>query len=219
MRWWASLLIVLGLIALGAGGGVPRAPAASAQAATASAAADAPLAYTSDGKIVFPKDYRSWAYLTTGLAMSYSPRTQPNGQPFFDNVFVTPAAYRAFTETGHWPDKTVFVIEVRASREKGSINKSGHFQGDVAGYDVEVRDDARFPNENWKWTAFDAPDAVGAVAPAQAFPKTAACFQCHNANAAVDKSFVQFYPTLLPIARAKGTLNAAYVAAEHAGGS
>ncbi len=204
MRWWASLLIVLGLVVCGVAGHVPR----------ATAAAGDQIAYTADGKIVFPKDYRSWVYLTSGLAMSYSPRTQPNGQPFFDNVFATPAAYRAFVETGHWPDKTMFVIEVRASRDKGSINKSGRFQGDVVGYDFELRDDARYPDEKWKWSAFDAPDKNGAVAPAQAFPKTAACFQCHNANGAVDKSFVQFYPTLLPIARAKGTLNAAYVAAE-----
>jgi hypothetical protein len=215
MRWWASFLIVVGLVVLGAAGHVLRAPVASAQTANA-AAGEPQLAYTSDGKIVFPKDYRSWVYLTTGLAMSYSPRTQPNGQPFFDNVFVTPAAYRTFAETGHWPDKTMFVIEVRASRDKGSINKSGRFQGDIAGYDVELRDDARYPDERWKWTAFGAPDDHGAVAPVQALPKTAACFQCHTSNAAVDKSFVQFYPTLLPIARAKGTLNAAYVAAEKA---
>ena len=43
--------------------------------------------------------------------------------------------------------------------------------------------------------------------------------QCHNTNGAVDKSFVQFYPTLLPIARAKHSLNAAYVAAERSEGS
>ena len=54
--------------------------------------------------------------------------------------------------------------------------------------------------------------SAGAAAPADHF-------QCHNTNAAVDKSFVQFYPALLPIARAKGTLNAAYVAAEKAEGS
>ena len=63
---------------------------------------------------------------------------------------------------------------------------------------------------------FDAPDAKGAVVPAQTLPKSAACFVCHTANGAVDKSFVQFYPTLLPIARAKRTLNAAYGAAEAA---
>src|SRR5665213_3579740 len=60
-----------------------------------------------------------------------------------------------------------------------------------------------------KWMTFDAPDAKGAVVPAQTLPKSAACFVCHTANGAVDKSFVQFYPTLLPIARAKRTLNAA----------
>ena len=212
MRWWASFLTVLALVGFGIAGHVPRSSAVTA------APADQP-SYASDGKILFPKGYRSWVYLTTGLAMSYSPRTQPNGQPFFDNVFVAPAAYRTFVETGHWPDKTMFVIEVRASRDKGSINKSGRFQGEVAGYDVELRDDARYPDEKWKWTAFDAPDKTGAIPPAQAFPKTAACFQCHNANTAVDKSFVQFYPTLLPIARAKGTLNAAYAAAEKAEGT
>jgi hypothetical protein len=33
-----------------------------------------------------------------------------------------------------------------------------------------------------------------------------------GAHAAVDNTFVQFYPTLLPIATAKGTLSAAYKA-------
>ena len=36
------------------------------------------------------------------------------------------------------------------------------------------------------------------------------------ANTAVDRTFVQFYPTLLPIARAKGTLSEAYLAREAA---
>jgi hypothetical protein len=41
-------------------------------------------------------------------------------------------------------------------------------------------------------------------------PVTAACYSCHAAKAALDTTFVQFYPTLLPIAKSKGTLNAAY---------
>jgi len=31
------------------------------------------------------------------------------------------------------------------------------------------------------------------------------CYSCHSAHAAVDTTFVQFYPTLAPIAKAKGT--------------
>ncbi len=36
-------------------------------------------------------------------------------------------------------------------------------------------------------------------------PKTATCYSCHEQNAAVDTTFVQFYPTLADIAKAKGT--------------
>jgi hypothetical protein len=42
------------------------------------------------------------------------------------------------------------------------------------------------------------------------FPTTAECYKCHASHAAVDTTFVQFYPTLLPIAKSKGTLSAAY---------
>jgi hypothetical protein len=35
----------------------------------------------------------------------------------------------------------------------------------------------------------------------------------------VDTTFVQFYPTLLPIAKAKGTLTSAYLKEESAAGS
>ena len=41
-------------------------------------------------------------------------------------------------------------------------------------------------------------------------PQSADCYSCHTDHAAVDTTFVQFYPTLLPIAIAKGTLSASY---------
>jgi hypothetical protein len=43
-------------------------------------------------------------------------------------------------------------------------------------------------------------------------PRTAECYSCHAQHAAVDNTFVQFYPTLLPIATAKGTLSTEYQA-------
>jgi hypothetical protein len=43
-----------------------------------------------------------------------------------------------------------------------------------------------------------------------AIPQAAECYSCHATHAAVDRTFVQFYPTLLPIAKAKGTLSAGY---------
>jgi hypothetical protein len=80
---------------------------------------DAPQ-FTPDGQLVLPKDYREWVYLSSGLGMTYGPAAQADqGNPMFDNVFVAPKAYRAFVESGRWPDKTMFILEVRRSIRKG----------------------------------------------------------------------------------------------------
>jgi hypothetical protein len=57
--------------------------------------------------------------------MSYSPQSGMAGHSMFDNVFVNPDAYKAFLETGTWPDKTMLVLEIRAAGSNASINKSG----------------------------------------------------------------------------------------------
>ena len=176
--------------------------------------ADAPrpvaARFTPDGKLVFPADYRRWIYLSSGLGMSYTPAA--SGMLMFDNVFVDRAAYESFLRAGTWPDGTMMVLENRDSRQNGSINKNGHFQTDRMGVEIHVKDDARFKT-GWAFFAFDG------ETPATMIPTSASCYACHTAHAAVDTTFVQFYPTLLPIAQAKGTLSAAYRAEEAASAS
>ena len=157
--------------------------------------------YTSDGQLMRPDNYREWIFLTSGLGMTYGTVQNTNASPRFDNVFVTPQSYRAFLETGKWPDKTMFVLEVRSSATKGSINKGGNFQEDVVAVEVEVKD-SKFPNQ---WAFFDFKTSERTAAP---LPSTARCYSCHSTNGAVDNTFVQFYPTLSPIAKAKGTFKA-----------
>jgi len=159
--------------------------------------------YTDDGKLAFPATYREWIFLSSGVDMSYSPNAMP-GHSMFDNVFVNPEAYKAFLETGTWPDKTMLVLEARGAATSGSINKAGHFQNsDVMGREVHVKDEARFPGK-WAFFGFDDNPTAKMV------PKEASCYSCHESHAAVDTTFVQFYPTLLDIAMQKGTLSAAY---------
>jgi hypothetical protein len=159
--------------------------------------------YTSDGKLEMPANYREWVYLSTGFDMSYSPRAQA-GHHMFDNVFVEPSAYQAFKKTGTWPDKTMFALEARGAIDKGSINKGGNYQSsELMGVEVHLKDTSRFPG-GWAFFGFD--DAK----PATMIPTAASCYSCHAEHAAVDTTFVQFYPTLLPIAEAKGTLAAGY---------
>ena len=52
--------------------------------------------------------------------------------------------------------------------------------------------------------------------PAKQVPKEAACYSCHEQHAAVDTTFVQFYPTLIELAKKKGTLSANYLKDEAA---
>jgi hypothetical protein len=164
-------------------------------------AADRPPAdsaqYTADGQMLRPANYREWVFLSSGLGMTYGPLA--SATPRFDNVFVSPAAYQAFLGTGQWPDKTVLILEVRAAESKGSINTAGHFQTTVVGVEAHVKDASRFPG-GWAFFQFGRDRAS-----VESTPRTASCFTCHEGQGAVDTTFVQFYPTLIQIAKKKGT--------------
>jgi hypothetical protein len=164
--------------------------------ALASVAAEAPQ-FAPDGQLLFPKDYREWVFLSSGLGMTYnSPDASRAQEPNFDNVFVSRAAYSSFLETGRWPDNTVFVLEVRSSQSNVSINRGGRFQTALAAIEAEVK-------TGGKWTFYGFGKGAEKGKP---IPATAACYSCHSQHGAVDNTFVQFYPTLLSVARAKGTL-------------
>lgn len=157
--------------------------------------------YNAKGELQLPADYREWAFVSAGLGMSYGPsgQTDANNNPRFTNVFVNRPSYQAFLATGKWPDKTMFLLDIRASTSNGSINKGGHYQTDLVAIEAEVK-------ENGKWKFYD----FGAKATsAKAFPETERCYECHAKNGAVDNTFVQFYPVLSKVAREKGTLSAA----------
>ncbi|HVP45332.1 MAG TPA: cytochrome P460 family protein [Bryobacteraceae bacterium] len=168
--------------------------------------------FTAEGQLVRPNNYREWVYLSSGLGMVYGPAAEgaSDAAPPFDNVFVNPAAYKAFMATGKWPDQTIFVLEIRTSGSKASINNGGRFQTGLVGIEAEVKDEKRFPGK-WAFFGFGM-----SASPARMLPTTAQCYSCHSANGAVDNTFVQFYPTLLEVAKSKGTLNAKYAQAEGA---
>jgi hypothetical protein len=173
------------------------------------------LDYLADGTVALPKNYRDWAYVSSGIDMNYSDRSMAMDHHMFDNVFVDPDALRAFRETGVWPDGTVFAREDREGQTKGSINKAGVYQSEpVDGVELHVKDSVRFKGG---WAFF----AYGDDKPAAPIPPSASCYACHGAHGAVDTTFVQFYPTLIGIARAKKTFAASYVRDENvnAGGT
>ena len=159
---------------------------------------DQPLRLTAKGEMVFPEHYREWVWLSSGLGMSYSKASGENDDPKFDNVFVSPAAYRDFLASGVWPNGTVFMLEIRASRQQGSINQAGRYQGALLAREVH----AKKANGEWAFYSFGA-----GTKPGNLIPHDASCYSCHEQHGAVDTTFVQFYPTLLDVAREKKKLN------------
>jgi hypothetical protein len=164
--------------------------------------------YENGTDLKLPMDYRSWPFIGAGLGMTYDGErgTQAGGaeNPRFTHAFVNPSAYAHFMQTGTWPDGTVFMLEFRASQSEGSINRSGRFATRLTFLEAEVKD-ARFP-DGWAFYAFGPGDNLARAAKPLAGQEVAPCVECHSENGAVERTFVQFYPHLLDVARAKGTL-------------
>lgn len=161
--------------------------------------------YDSAGRFIFPADYRGWVFLSSSLDMSYAAHLPPDVH-IFSNVFAPRQAYASFLKTGVWPDKTVLLTEHRLGATNLSIVKHGQVQtASVVAYEAHVKD-TRYKG-GWAFFGTGADRKSAAE-----IPHNAPCYSCHLQHAAADTTFVQFYPTLLPVAAAHKTLNPSYVA-------
>jgi hypothetical protein len=176
--------------------------------------ADGPT-YTAEGQLRYPERYRGWVFLTSGFNMSYNAKAKDDGDGMFDNVFVNPEAYQVYQATGHWPEGTELVLENRGAEVGKSINKAGKTQtAEVMGMEVHVLDSAHMDSahvdpehkgDGWAFYGFE--NKVNA----KVIPHTADCYSCHQQHAAVDTTFVQFYPTLIESAEKHKSLSAGYL--------
>lgn len=164
--------------------------------------------YTSDGQLRLPEQYRNWVWLTSNFHTASDPTKLEAGErQWFNNIFADPKAYDVFLQTGTWPDKTMLVVEQRATEDMGSFTpgRGGDVQTSVIGIAVHVKDENHFPGK-WAFFGFQGDKTTATM-----MPTTASCYSCHAARGAVDTTFVQFYPTLLRSAKSKNTLSPAYI--------
>ena len=116
-----------------------------------------------------------------------------------------PEAYRHYAATGKFPEKTMLVMENYSAGSKENntagelvkdkaefTNLHGQFEDKRVGLEVALKDSARF-DDGWAYFNFARPPNLADEA--KAFPR-AMCWDCHNAHAADDNVFVQFYPVL-----------------------
>ncbi len=157
--------------------------------------------WTDDGKLVLPTGYREWVYLGSPLT--------PNGLnggaagfPEYHNVYMHPAAFKIYKETGEFPEGTILLKELQltheAQEEDGSrseVSGRGYFPAAFNGIDISVKDSKKFADsQNWGYFNFGhhAPPYAESAGAAP----TESCAQCHIDNAQKDMVFTKFYTIL-----------------------
>ena len=163
--------------------------------------------YAEDGSVMRPTDWETWVFVGSPL----TPNALNGGNAAFQefhSVYIEPTAFEHFKKTGEFADGTQ-LAKVRtylyegddcfdASEENGScqaVSGRGYFNGEYSGFELTVKDTERFDDPGgWVYLNYGESPAEWADT-AKPFP-AAACNACHDASAANDFVFTQFYPVL-----------------------
>jgi hypothetical protein len=161
----------------------------------AQAAGEAPQ-FNKEGELIRPEGYRLWTF----VGCNVTPNDMNEGKaafPGFHIVYINPESYREFEKTGKFPERTIMVKDFVGVAGKHAPSGNGYFMDGYTGLAAAIKDSARFPNEPGHWAYFDfsQPNSPELAKTAKALP-TSECNACHQANAATDWVFTQYYPVL-----------------------
>lgn len=186
IRRTTLLIFALGLIAVLLGSTPPQ----------ANAAEDFPKpAFNDKGELLRPDaSYREWVYVGTPVTPNDLNPPEANF-PEFHNVYIHPSDFDHWKRTGKFPDGTVMVKELVSVGAKSATSGKGYFMGEFLGLETTIKDSKRFKDEPGFWAYFSFGHAYPLADTAAAFP-AAACNSCHEASAADDFVFTQYYPVL-----------------------
>lgn len=165
-----------------------------AAAAGSERMAQAVANYDNEGALLRPEGYREWVYLGAPL----TPNDMNNGNapfPEFHNVYVDPASWAVYKQTGELPDGTVIIKELVSVGSKAASSGIGYFMGEFIGLEAAVKDSKRFPKEANGWAYFSYGHAYPLEKKAKAQPQ-ASCAQCHLTAPGGGMVFSQYYPVL-----------------------
>jgi hypothetical protein len=152
--------------------------------------------FTEDGKLVRPAGYRQWVFVGSSLGLSYAevPDDVATGAgDLFHNVYIDPAGYATYAETGEFADGTVMILELARSETKNEPGLQGMYEGEFVALEASVKDSARFQGD---WAYFGFTERGGGLKAAADAYATELCWTCHAENAQTDMVFTQFYPVL-----------------------
>ena len=152
------------------------------------------ISFDKEGALTRPEGYREWVYVGTPV----TPNDMNNGNapfPEFHNVYIDPSSWAAYKKTGKYPDGTTLVKELVSVGSKRAASGKGYFMGDFVGLEVAMKDSKRFKDEPAHWAYFSFGHKYPLAEKATMQP-AASCNACHEASAAEDWVFSQYYPVL-----------------------
>lgn len=151
--------------------------------------------FNDKGQLIRPDvSYREWVYIGTPLTPN---ALNPPEAPFpeFHNVYIHPSDFDHWKRTGTFPDGTVIIKELVLIGATQAVSGKGYFMGEYTGLEAAIKDSKRFKDEPGYWAYFTFGHSYPLADTAEAFPAPA-CNACHEASAAEDFVFTQFYPVL-----------------------
>ena len=187
-------IVEKGIIALAAAIPLLVIGALFALPATTQPAPPQDVQFDSSGELLQPTGYREWVSVGTPL----TPNDMNGGDapfPEFHSVYINTMAWQAYKRTGKFPDGTVVVKELLSVGSKQASSGKGYFMGEFIGLEAAVKDSKRFPEEPGYWAYFSFGHSYP-LAPKTKAQITASCAACHQALAADDMVFTQYYPVL-----------------------
>ena len=185
-----GLLAVVALAAVASG--YVRSPALPAAAHPPSE--ESAVHFDDEGRLIRPTGYRVWPYIGTPLTPN---DLNPPEAPFpdFHNVYIDPVSYDHYMKTGTFREGTAIIKELVSVGSKAAVSGNGYFMGEFIGLETAVKDSERFSDEPGNWAYFSFGHSYPLADTAEKFP-AGACNACHEASAAEDWVFTQYYPVL-----------------------
>ena len=163
-------------------------------------------AFNGKGELLLPKGHlwRGWPYV--GSLVTPNSLNAGNAPfPEHHTVYIDPVSWAHYKKTGKFREGTVLAKELTRVRAPDGANKDGstnevsgvgYFMGEYSGFEITIKSKKLYPKEpgNWAYYTFGhKPEPYNSAAKTQ---PAASCNACHEAAAAEDFVFTQFYPVL-----------------------
>ena len=161
--------------------------------------------FKEDGQLILPPHqiWRDWPYIGTPL----TPNALNDGEaafPEFHSVYIDPVSWEHWRRTGEFRDGTilakelvsVYDVDAHPDGSTDQVSGRGYFMGDFSGFEIAYKSAEHFPDEPGNWAYFTFGHHAPPYAASTKVMPVDACAACHQAEAAEDFVFTQFYPVL-----------------------